>query len=630
MSKSHAFARPTRLHSAIRSALLASALATGGILSQTALAEKPDPALYDQDTEQLLIYLHDGIKPDDLAKRYGLKPVRTLVSKINAHVFATDSVESARKLLPALRQDSAVKAAFNNRRVVRVPMSYDPLYLPSDYSEFGQWHLNNNQGWPHIQAEGAWNLAVTGNKVVIGIVDTGVDPFHPDLSLVQDLSFDFVHNNNELTPCMDVEQCPSGYHGTAVAGLAAAIGFNELGGRGVAYRAQVATLRIPLVNSYECCIPDTALSDRFVDAIHFGSQAITIKNHSWGVAVGSEIVTDDSAENYAVQQTTADGMIHIKAAGNERMDWNRKAAANIPEQIVVTALAAHDQYAYYSNYGAGVFVTAPSGDSKWGVELTTTTLTKILLEDIEGYTTSFSGTSAATPQVAGALALAQEVRPDLETRLAKHLLVNSSKLIDLEDDSSVGGWTRNQAGCAFNPNYGFGLLNAERLVNLAGELTISPLLELDRTARHAPLNIPDQATTPLTIAIPVEVPTYELFPGIRPEAKPLEEVGITVDINHTRRGDVEIVLISPSGTRSRLRYGYDDIADPFGNPAIRRTYWSNAYWGETPSGTWTLEIYDKVSGESGVVNKHALHLRMGSVTAPAGFKVCAQHQEVRR
>lgn len=253
--------------------------------------------------------------------------------------------------------------------------------------------------------------------------------------------------------------------------------------------------------------------------------------------------------------------------------------------------------------------------------------------EVHGYTT-FGGTSAAAPQVAGALALAKETRSDLEVRLAKHLLVNSSQPIDLDDPSSRGGWAVNQAGCAFNPNYGFGLLDTERLVKLAGDLTISRLSTWDITAKgngdHLPLDIPDHDATPLTLEIVAEIPTSEPFNGIRPDLmKPLEEVGVTVDIGHTRLGDVEVVLVSPGGTRSRLRSSYDDFP-LYEDQPIRRTYWSNAFWGETPSGNWTLEIHDKVSGESGRINDYTLHLRMGSVTAPVGFKVCAQHQEAFR
>lgn len=413
MSKQNTFPHQISVRGAIHSALLASALAAGGVLPQATLAEKVDPTLYDQDTEQLLVYLQPKVKPDDLAKRYGLKPVRTLASGINAHVFTTDSVESAHKILPVLWADKTVKAAFNNQRVIRVPGSADPLYPPSGNGGLGQWHLYNDLGWPHIRAEGAWELGATGNKVVVGIVDSGVDPKHPDLSLAADLSFDFVDNNAESAPCMDTQQCSMGYHGTGVAGVAAAIGFNNLGGRGVAYRAQIADLRIPLANSYIGNIGYSQYVDRVVDAIHYSANEVTIKNHSYGDEFDANTVTDDpqslfsSAENYAIQQTTADGMIHVKGAGNESTDWNRRKAANIPEQIVVTALGVHGRYASYSNYGAGVLVTAPSSDPKWdsNIGIATTTLTNIPFGDTWGYTTSFGGTSAAAPPSYGCVGI---------------------------------------------------------------------------------------------------------------------------------------------------------------------------------------------------------------------------------
>ena len=111
--------------------------------------------------------------------------VRTLASKINAHVFATDSVEAARKILPALREDKTVKAAFNNRRTVMVPFlaPNDPYYHPdTSLGLLGQWHLDNQYGWPDINADGAWAQGVTGEGVLIGIVDSGVQTNHEDLS----------------------------------------------------------------------------------------------------------------------------------------------------------------------------------------------------------------------------------------------------------------------------------------------------------------------------------------------------------------------------------------------------------------------------------------------------------------
>ena len=680
MSKSNAFARPTRLHGAIRSALLASALATGGVLPQAALAEKPDPALDDQDTEQVLVYLHDGIKLDDLAKRYGLKPVRTLASKINAHVFATDSVEAARKILPALREDKTVKAAFNNRRTVMVPFlaPNDPYYPPdTSLGLLGQWHLDNSYGWPDINAEGAWAQGVTGEGVVIGIVDSGVETNHEDLSVNPDRGFDFVEYDADPTPCYESTQdCKLAYHGTAVAGVAAAIGNNGLGVAGVATEAQVAGLRVPLAFTFD---PDTVVgtADSFVDAIHYGAQSIynvqqkfiSIKNHSYGSVV-KYLLTE--AQNYALRETTAAGMVHVLAAGNDRQDRNTLGRSSNPDGIAVAALGYDGRYASYSNnrgsnYGASVFVTAPSLTlASPDIGITTTDVSGLLgaNQGLGGlpssYDDSFSGTSAAAPQVAGALALVKELRPDLDTRLAKHLLVNSSLPVDVEDNSREGGWTVNGAGCGFNPNYGFGLLNAERLVKLAGKgLTISPPAQWNGNSSlggnvvppappiywpSEPSNpavgelIPD-AGQPLTRTIKVDdCPAWGCPPlvGGRDPLNTLEEVGVTLDIEHSRRGDIEVVLISPSGTASRLVRSYTKLPEAvFENPfaegidRIRHTFWSNAFWGEWPEGEWTLRIYDKVRGETGVVNSYNLHLHMGSVTAPAGFPVCENHRKLR-
>ncbi|HMQ13032.1 MAG TPA: S8 family serine peptidase [Candidatus Competibacter phosphatis] len=690
MSKLNAFPRPTHLHSAIRSALLASALATGGALPQAALAEKPDPALYDQDTEQLLVYLHDGIKPDDLAKRYGLKRVRTLVSKINAHVFATDSVEAARKILPALRENKTVKAAFNNRRTVMVPFlaPNDPYYYPdASQGRLGQWHLENEYGWPDINAEGAWAQGVTGDGVVIGIVDSGVQlqPNHEDLSVNPDLSFDFVEYDTDSSPCYDQREDPSdqdsppvcggAYHGTAVAGVAAAIGDNGVGVAGVTTRARVAGLRVGIKDTYNPSnSSNVVFMGSFVDAIHYGAEGISIKNHSYG-NIFKYLATE--AQNYALRETAAAGMVHVLAAGNERQDRNTKGRSSNPDGIAVAALGYDGRYANYSNYGASIFVTAPSSTSEKGktdVGITTTDISGPLGATggfdpaVNNYSESFGGTSAAAPQVAGALALVKELRPDLDTRLAKHLLVNSSLPVDIEDTSLEGGWTINGAGCGFNPNYGFGLLNAERLVKLAGDgLTISPPAqwngnsslggnvvppappiywpsEPSNTANGEP--IPD-AGQPLTHTIKVDdCPAWGCPPlvGGNGPLDALEEVGVTLDIEHSRRGDVEVVLISPSGTASRLvrsytnlpEWGWDIAQFLTQNPfiaeeyrRIRHTFWSNAFWGEWPKGEWTLQIHDKVTGETGVVNSYNLHLHMGSVTAPAGFPVCENHRRLR-
>jgi len=679
MSKPTAFPTAPRLHRAIRSALLASALTSGGVFSQAAVAEKIDPALYARDTEQLLIYLQPRVDPDDLAKRYGLERVGALASRIDAHVFATDSVESARRILPALREDKSVKAAFNNRRTAMVPFlaPNDPYYPPDeDQGRLGQWHLENEYGWPDIDAEGAWNQGVSGAGVVIGIVDSGVEPGHEDLSVNPDWSFDFVEYDADASPCYDQLEdssdpqsaavCGSAYHGTAVAGVAAAIGDNGVGAASVATQAGIAGLRVGLGGTYNPSNPSNILfTGSFVDAIHYGAEGISIKNHSYGSIVKYSAT---EAQNDALQETAAAGMVHVLAAGNERQDRNTKGRSGSPDGIVVGALGFHGQHANYSNYGASLFVTAPSRTSRDpDIGITTTDISGPLGASggfdstVNSYDTSFGGTSAAAPQVAGALALVKELRPDLDTRLAKHLLVNSSVPVDVEDKSPEGGWTVNGAGCGFNPNYGFGLLNAERLVQLAGEgLSISPSAQWNGNSplgSHAPMPpvepsdnapIPDgDEDYPLTYTIKVDDCTVggclPLVGGNGP-LDALEEVGVTLYIEHSRRGDIEVVLISPNGTASRLVRSYTNlpeagldvaqyltqnplVAEEYGR--IHHTFWSNAFWGEWPEGEWVLRIHDKVTGETGTVHDYTLHLRMGSVTAPAKFSVCENHEKLR-
>src|SRR5205814_6179616 len=133
------------------------------------------------------------------------------------------------------------------------------------------------------------------------------------------------------------------------------------------------------------------------------------------------------------------GAIHCFAAGNGRdfarselvEDANRLAPQNSPDAITVAAMGSSGKYASYSNYGANVFVAAPSssdrvldGDPLFELEVTTTdrsadagfnwgTLGKPDAFPDAAYTSIFGGTSAATPVVSGVMALGKQVQPNL-------------------------------------------------------------------------------------------------------------------------------------------------------------------------------------------------------------------------
>jgi hypothetical protein len=308
----------------------------------------------------------------------------------------------------------------------------------------------------------------------------------------------------------------------------------------------------------------------FVDATLYHANAVNsnikIKNHSYGFSAN---YIDSQAERDAVATSTAVGTIHLYAAGNERgtvaQDSNKQDVQSSPDVIAVAAFGSNGKFASYSSFGANVFVTTPSSTSG-GFGITTTDRTGSngttrragsgdgdSFPDLS-YTSTFGGTSSATPLASGVLALVKQVQPNLDVRFAKHLLARFSQLVDANDNTLTGGgdgatagsaWKTNAAGLKFNQNYGFGLIHADVLTQQALLYTgVTPLQTATVPTTSVASAIPDNNLTGISRTF--------AFPS--PPATPLEEVLITLDITHPFRGDVEVYLTSPSGTQSRMAY----------------------------------------------------------------------------
>ncbi|MDO4628337.1 MAG: S8 family serine peptidase [Planctomycetia bacterium] len=201
-----------------------------------------------------------------------------------------------------------------------------------------------------------------------------------------------------------------------------------------------------------------------------------------------------SAFNYA----NASGAVILFAAGNERVlgngyyygmivddykipylnsqDSNKMAYQAAPQTITVAALNQDGtDIAWFSNYGACVLVSAP------GESITTS---KYNYETSTVETASVDGTSFSCPLAAGCVALATEaaesVGNTMNSRLAKHLMVESSTKVQFTD-GNIGWngtdaretWVTNGAGKTFSHSYGFGCVNAEGMVDLATKYTVS-------------------------------------------------------------------------------------------------------------------------------------------------------------
>lgn len=562
---------------------------------------------------QLVVTLRDGMNPELFASYYGLR-VKTSLAHANEYAFNAASVEAAQQILPAIQKDGAVVSAYQNAFVKRARFAFtpnDPFYTYNNPSGFpGQWHLfnSNNLGGNNIDSrvKAAWDLNFTGSGVKIGIADDGLQSTHPDLSPNYNAtdSYDFGQNDGVPDPVNFDDN-----HGTAVAGVAAAKGGNALGVTGAAPSASVSGLRMNF----------NALTwNMLYDVIDYHSNAansaLKIKNHSYGA---TDTYGASPTEVSRLATSVSFGTIHAWAAGNSRgsyvQDANKQEPQNSPDAVTVAALSSAGKFASYSSFGANVFITAPSSSSG-GFGVTTTDRTGS--DGYNGsesftdrnYTTTFGGTSSASPLVAGVLALVKQAQPNLNTRFAKHLMVISSDVVDAADATpeSDGGWRTNAAGNKFNQNYGFGLINAGKLVTNAALYTGVTALETNTTGTvTVNTNLPDRTGAGDGILSR----TFSIASSTK-----LEDVQVKLNMTHPAIGDVEAFLVSPAGTRSRLMYrsGSDYHSD------LDWTFNTNAFWGENPSGTWTIEVRDVLASDAGKWVSYQVTTRQGTLIPVGG------------
>jgi subtilisin family serine protease len=278
----------------------------------------------------------------------------------------------------------------------------------SDPSYGSQWYL------PKIGAPGAWDIS-NGDRVVIAILDTGIDGNHPDLvpNLVPGWN---VYNNNADTS--DVHG-----HGTWVAGVAAAAGNNGIGIASVAWGAWLMPVRIADPNAYAYW---STVASGITWAADHGAH---VANVSYNGVSGSSTV--QSAARYLRSK----GGLTVVAAGNS---GGEEAIAANGDLITVSATTSTDTKASFSSYGAYVDLAAPG--------------TSMLTTGRGGTYVTVQGTSFASPCVAGVVALMMSANPTLGPAQWENLLLSTT--VDL----GTAGW---------DPIFGHGRVDAASAVAAA-------------------------------------------------------------------------------------------------------------------------------------------------------------------
>ncbi len=461
-----------------------------------------------------------------------------------------------------------------------------PRLVPNDPEFSSQWHLRNTgQTSGGVFGEDANVTSVwdnyTGSGIVISVIDDGLDHNHSDINqhYSPELSYDWCND--------DGDPMPSSWngHGTAAAGVAAAIGNNSVDVAGAAFEATLAGSLL-----IACSTNDATEAD----ALSYEEDEIDIYSNSWGPADNGRTLEAPGPLTLAAFESDAytgrDGLGNLItwAAGNglgSDDDSNYDGYANSRYTIAVTAISHNGEQSYYAEPGANILVAAHSNGD--GEAITTTDITGSGGYDSGNVTHTFGGTSSATPLASGVIALMLDANENLTWRDVQHVLVNSARMNDPTDSS----WRINGGGHDVSHKYGFGAVDAGAAVSLA-ENWVNVGIELNST--YGPYNT--------SSVIPDDNTSWTEFTTIVTDELSLESVDLVVDLDHDYRGDLDIVLVSPSGTESWLAETRSDSGNDYSNWMFSTVQ----HWDESSLGTWTLKIRDTSSGTNGTLNSWEL------------------------
>ena len=457
-----------------------------------------------------------------------------------------------------------------------------------------QWHLDNQSQFgtspgEDINVLSVWSGGNLGEGITVAVVDDGMHHQHEDLQANVDTS-----RNHDYTGNHDIYS-PFRSHGTAVAGLIAA-NDNSTGMRGVAPDATIY--------GYNYLAGQSTANE--ANAMSRNAATTAISNNSWGPGGTAGPESADSMWEAAVENGITSGyggkgVLYVWSGGNGAGigdDSNLDEYNNFYAVTSVCAVNYADTRSRYSEPGVNLWVCAPSDGRGPGIATT---------ENGNRYQDTFGGTSAAAPIVSGVAALIRKANNDLTWRDVKLILAASAR----KNDTGNSGWEEgaDEYGTTgkynFNPEYGFGVVDAQAAVSLAnGWTNAPPLRKSTASSRNTNLSIPD-ATVPdpanMVTGGPGATQTTELTLGSGVDF--IEYIHVDTRFSHTSFRDLEVVLESPADKKSTLVPHFDEEATGRGIPVFALTSWfrfgSAKHLGEDAAGTWKLHITDHYPLDTG-------------------------------
>ncbi|KAJ8260792.1 hypothetical protein COCON_G00165150 [Conger conger] len=566
-----------------------------------------------------------------IAKELGYELVRQIGALENHYLFKHNShprraKRSAGHVTKRLSEDDRVSWAeqqYEMQRRKRAPLGAGCRDCPADklfddpmWNQ--QWYLQDTRTSPSqpkldLHVIPVWKKGITGKGVVITVLDDGLEWNHTDIYPNYDPAASYDFNDNDPDPFPRYDSTNENKHGTRCAGEIAMQADNNKCGVGVAYNSKVGGIRML----------DGIVTDAIeASSIGFSPDHVDIYSASWGPNDDGKTVEGpgrlaQKAFEYGIQKGRGGkGSIFVWASGNGGRQGDNCDCDGYTDSIYTISISSASQQGlspWYAEKCSSTLATAYSSGDYTDQRITSADLHNECTE-------THTGTSASAPLAAGIFALALEQNPDLTWRDLQHLVVWTSEFDPLANNP---GWKKNGAGLMVNSRFGFGLLNAKALVDLADP----------EVWKHVPEKrqciVKDETFEPRALKaageITIEIPT-KACAGQDNAIKSLEHVQMEASIEYTRRGDLHITLTSPSGTSTVLLAERE--RDTSSNGFKNWDFMSVHSWGEDPAGTWTLKITDlsgRLENEGQIVSwklilhgtgERPVHMKSGRVYVP--------------
>lgn len=351
-----------------------------------------------------------------------------------AEVIKADSFldkQEQEKAVAELESNPNVEYAEPDYIIAAAPAG-NPGNPPNDpYFATYQWNMRA------IDAPGAWSMS-TGQNTIIGIADTG-QTSHPDLNAKYLQGYDFIStiahsrdgDGRDTNPNDEGDWGPnysatSTWHGTHVAGIAAASSGNGIGVAGVAPDAKIQHARV-MGKDGTTYVSDQAAGVAWsagvsVPGVPNNPTPADVVNFSEGVLVSCPQVMQD-----AINKAHDRNVPVVVSAGNNGLNATNSMPANCWNAIVVGSTTANNTMAGYSNWGAMLDVLAPGGDASVPVWSTKNSGTYTQGSPSYGY---LYGTSMAAPHVSGIVALMKSRNPNLTVEEIRSILQNTGSNVN--------------------------------------------------------------------------------------------------------------------------------------------------------------------------------------------------------